>query len=88
MPILRSGYAANRRNGSTRAHRTARAQTLNEEPVCAICGLPGTHDDPLEAGHIIPHAYGGPTTRANMRAEHRSHNRARGALSTFKGGGV
>lgn len=84
MPIIRHGYAQKRRNGSTRAYRKARAQTLADETTCATCGLPATTDDPLEASHIEPHAYGGTDHRNNLHAEHRSHNRQRGALPARK----
>ena len=66
-----------RTHGSDHA-RLAR-QVKKEEPVCALCGLPGFPNDPLEAGHIIPRVLGGPTVRENYRAEHRSHNRAAGS---------
>ena len=79
MPIVRSGYATQRRNGSTRAYRKSRAQTLAEETTCAICHLPGTADDPLVAGHITAHAYGGSDRRENLRAMHASCNNQLGA---------
>jgi 5-methylcytosine-specific restriction endonuclease McrA len=56
----------------------ARRQVLSEENVCWRCGRPATPTDPLVAGHLIPRAIGGPTTRENMRAEHRSCNAADG----------
>lgn len=87
LPILRSGYATRRRNGSTRAHRTARAQTLAEETLCWICLKPGRDDDPLTADHVIAHAAGGPDTRTNYRAAHESCNKRRGS-SPLRGGGV
>ena len=81
MPIIRSGYAtASGRTATGRAHRRARAQTLAEETTCARCGKPGAADDPLVAGHIIAHAYGGPTHRSNYRAMHASCNNELGAL--------
>lgn len=78
MPILKSGYASTRRNGSTRRHRTARALTLAEEHVCWICGRPGTTDDPLTADHVVAHSAGGADDRENYRAAHASCNRQRG----------
>jgi 5-methylcytosine-specific restriction endonuclease McrA len=80
MPIIRSGYAVKKRNGSTRAYRKARAELLSEETLCAICGQPPTPDNPLEADHITPHAYGGTHHRTNLRAAHRTCNNQRGAL--------
>jgi len=79
MPIIRSGYAVQRRNGSTRAYRRARAQTLAEETTCARCGGLPTADDPLVAGHVIAHAYGGTGTRDNLTAMHASCNNELGA---------
>jgi 5-methylcytosine-specific restriction endonuclease McrA len=60
-------------------HDQLAKQVKLEEKVCAICGLPPTPSDPLEAGHIIPLSRGGKSIRSNYRAEHRSHNRAEGA---------
>jgi len=80
MPILRSGYATQRRNGSTRAYRKARAQVLAEETICARCHQPGRADDPLVAGHVIAHAYGGSDHRDNLTAMHASCNNELGAL--------
>jgi hypothetical protein len=65
VPIIRSGYATRRRNGSTRAHRQARAETLATELVCAFCGEGERAGDPWEAHHVIPAGIGGPDTRAN-----------------------
>jgi len=79
MPIIRSGYATQRRNGSTRAYRKARAQVLAEEHLCARCHKPGSADDPLVAGHITAHAYGGTDTRDNLTAMHASCNNKLGA---------
>ena len=64
MPIFRSGYATHKRNGSSRSHRQARAQTLIEERVCCFCGEGERVGDPWEAHHIIPAGIGGPNTRA------------------------
>ena len=80
MPIIRSGYAQRRRNGSTRAHRIARAQTLAEESRCCYCGGLPSVGDPLEAAHIVSVADGGADERWNYRAAHRSCNRKRGRL--------
>ena len=87
MPIIRSGYATQRRNGSTRAYRKARAQTLAEETTCARCGQPGTAEDPLVAGHVIAHAYGGSNDRSNLRAMHASCNNQLGAHPFHAEGG-
>jgi 5-methylcytosine-specific restriction endonuclease McrA len=53
------------RSGATRSQREQdlRAQVLREEPVCA-CGAPST-----VAGHIVPHAYGGPYVRSNLKGQ-------------------
>lgn len=48
--------------------------------ACARCGRQGTMADPLEGAHIVARSQGGPDTAANMRAEHRSHNRRDGLL--------
>ena len=80
MPIIRHGYATQRRNGSTRAYRKARAQTLAEETTCYFCGEPPTTDDPFVAHHVHAHAYGGTNDRANLRAAHASCNNRHGAL--------
>lgn len=61
-----------------RRHRRVRAQVLAEETTCWICGEPARHDDPLTLDHLVPRAHGGPTTRANARAAHRSCNVSRG----------
>jgi hypothetical protein len=42
--------------------------------ACAICGKPGTPDDPLQADHIIAVADGGGDEIANLRAIHRSEH--------------
>lgn len=81
MPIIRHGYATQRRNGSTRTYRKARATTLTQETICAICHLPETHDDPFVSAHITAHAYGGSDQRTNLRAAHRSCNAKQGALT-------
>jgi 5-methylcytosine-specific restriction endonuclease McrA len=60
-------------------HDRLAKQVKAKASTCAICGLPGTPTDPLEAGHIIPLSRGGQTVIGNYRAEHRSHNRAEGA---------
>lgn len=78
MPITRSGYAKQRRNGSTRAYRKARAQVLAEERTCWICGQPARANDPLTADHVIPWIQGGTDHRSNMRAAHLSCNSRRG----------
>ena len=56
----------------------ARAILLANATVCAVCGLPGTPDDPLTAGHIQARQDGGPATLTNLRAEHASYNYSQG----------
>lgn len=75
MPIIKSGYAKHRRNGSTRAHRKARARALTRATVCWICGKPETGDDPFEADHVHAFADHGD---GELRPAHRSCNRRRG----------
>jgi hypothetical protein len=58
--------------------RAAFPELLAEETTCWRCGLPPTPTDPLVAGHVIARRHGGPTTRSNMRAEHRSCNTREG----------
>lgn len=77
MPITRSGYAEQTRNGSTRAYRKARAITLANATHCAICGNP-LGNEPTEADHIVPHADNGSSDPSNLQAVHRSCNRKRG----------
>ena len=48
----------------TQANKDLRDQVLREEPTCCDCGAPST-----VAGHIRPHAYGGPYTRANLKGQ-------------------
>jgi 5-methylcytosine-specific restriction endonuclease McrA len=81
MPIIRSGYATQRRNGSPRAYRKARAQTLAEETACYFCGGPATYDDPFVAHHLTAHAYGGSNDRHNLRAAHATCNNKHGAFT-------
>jgi hypothetical protein len=61
-----------------RSYRQARAQVLAEETACWICGLPAKPGDQLVCDHVLPRALGGPSTRANLRAAHRSCNGRRG----------
>jgi len=76
MPIERSGYAIRRRNGSTRAHRRARAQVLAVARVCYYCREPERLDDPFVGAHVIPYADGGEA----LQAAHASCNLRRGRL--------
>ena len=57
--------------GSTRRQATTsaadgrlRLQVVQEEPTCRDCGAPTE-----VAGHIVPHAYGGPYTRENLKGQ-------------------
>jgi 5-methylcytosine-specific restriction endonuclease McrA len=55
---------APRRNGSTRAWRTTRAQVLERDGhACQQCGAPATHAD-----HVTPRAYGGSDDATNLQA--------------------
>lgn len=68
-------------------HNELAKKVLATATVCALCGLPPTPNDPLEAGHIVALSRGGTSTIGNYRAEHRSHNRADGArLAKGRGG--
>lgn len=58
-------------------YRRNRARVLAEEPLCWICGRPGTPDDPLTADHVIPRNQGGSHDRTNLRAGHLSCNSSR-----------
>ncbi len=44
---------------------------------CAICGKPGTPEDPLTRDHVKPVSLGG-TVKDGIRIVHRSENSARG----------
>lgn len=55
-----------------------RRALLAAATVCAVCGLPGTADDPLTAGHITPRSEGGSNGLDNLRAEHASYNYGHG----------
>jgi 5-methylcytosine-specific restriction endonuclease McrA len=71
-------HAIQRDNGHSRRKRIAR-EVLAQEHTCWICGHPERPGDPLTIDHLIPVAYGGTTTRENLRAAHRSCNSRRGA---------
>jgi len=45
---------------------------------CALCGGPGTPEDPLVADHIRPVSQGGGSEYENLRAIHNSENHRRG----------
>lgn len=79
MPIVRSGYATNRRSGSTRAYREQRAQVLAMAVRCAICGGGPRPGDPWEAHHVQAYADSG-VHAGNLAPAHRSCNRKRGRL--------
>jgi hypothetical protein len=74
--IVRSGYAVRRRNGSTRAHRKARATVLARATVCAYCLRYERPDDPFVAAHVTPYADGGD----ELQAAHASCNARLGRL--------
>ena len=78
MTVERIGYATTPRRGSTRAQRRLRAHVLAEANTCHYCDKPATPRDPFELAHLVAHADGGPTTRANTAAAHRSCNRKLG----------
>lgn len=84
MPITRSGYAKQRRNGSTRAYRQARAQALTGATHCAICHQP-LGSQPVEADHIVAVADNGTHHPNNLRPVHQTCNRRRGR-GTSRGG--
>lgn len=63
-----------------------RKALLAAAQVCAICGRPGTADDPLTAGHIVARADGGGNTPDNLRAEHASYNYSHGRSPCRAGG--
>lgn len=64
-----------------RAMRVAVLETYGSS--CHYCGAPIDLDagaaDPLELAHLTPHRDGGPFVLENLRASHRSCNRAAGA---------
>lgn len=63
---------------ATRTHRILSAAVIERDRVCQVCGLPGTPDDPLTAGHKRSRADGGHLVMANLQAEHRTCNSSRG----------
>ncbi len=52
---------------------------LAEETICYLCGEPGTHGDPLVAGHVIARTAYGADHRSNYRATHASCNLRQGS---------
>jgi hypothetical protein len=50
------------------------AKIVTKDAVCAWAHL-GDCDGPIEAGHILPHAWDGESTLDNLRPECRHHNR-------------
>lgn len=85
MPITRHGYTKQKRNGSTRAYRNARAHALAAATHCGICHQPFQPGDPIEADHIIARADNGTHDATNLRPVHRTCNRRRGR-GTLRGG--
>lgn len=77
MPIIKHGYSP-RPNKDSYARAKQRKSILNAVDTCAVCGMPGRRDDPLEVDHIIPIAEGGSDELWNLRVVHRSFNRSRG----------
>ena len=65
----------------TQAAQDLREQVMREEPTCRDCGAPST-----EAGHIIPHAYGGAYVRGNLKGQCRKCNVAQIATDRVKYG--
>jgi len=69
---------------SGRRLQKLRAEVAAEESVCWLCGrlidktLPAMHPAAFEIDHIVPHAFGGPDDRTNLRAAHRLCNQRRG----------
>lgn len=55
-----------------------RATLLANVTVCAVCGRPGSPDDPLTAGHVTDRRNGGGNGLDNLRAEHASFNYSQG----------
>lgn len=78
-PAHQLAYRARRTRRNYRGYRVVRAQLLRLFPVCSRCGGPGTQDDPLTVDHVVPRAWGGGDSPANLRPMHRSENSQRGA---------
>lgn len=60
-------------------HQQAARQILDGAELCAVCGLPPTPTNPLEAGHRQARANGGTNKLTNYQPEHRSCNRSKGS---------
>ena len=58
-------------------HNKLREITLREQPWCSECRSPGTPDNPLQADHIVPHAWGGKNVRKNYQTLCRRCNAAK-----------
>jgi len=85
VPIIKSGYAKQRRRRTSEYEHNRRV-ILGYATRCSITGKAPTPDDPLEIDHIVPIADGGTDHITNLRAVLRSVNRQRGRGST--GGGM
>ena len=81
MPIIKSGYAKQRRRRTSEYEHNRRV-ILGYATRCSITGKAPTPDDPLEIDHIVPIADGGTDHITNLRAVLRSVNRQRGRGST------
>ena len=64
----------------TAQYQANRTLVLARDTDCWICGHPPRAGDPMEPDHVLAVADGGDSTVTNMRAAHRSCNRARGAI--------
>lgn len=56
-----------------------RAQAIREHPWCAVCGHPGTPDNPLTGDHVVPRSQGGRNVRSNVQVLCRGCNSRKGA---------
>lgn len=71
------GNTTQRGLGADHRRRARELDLANPATVCARCGLPGTAEDPLTAGHVIARSQGGGD--GPLQPEHRSCNSRAGA---------